>query len=106
MARAEQRDLPGPAGASTSAWYGEISRYNFADPSASGPGASGHFTQLVWKASTKVGFGRAFGKGSKYWETYAVANFSPASESPAGVAACRLPPSCYSVRCCSVLVAG
>ncbi|MFK3979505.1 CAP family protein [Micromonospora sp. NPDC050397] len=69
-----------PAGAeeATSGWYGEIVDYNFADPSASGPGATGHFTQLVWRSTTKVGFGRAFGKGGEWWETYIVAIFHPA----------------------------
>jgi len=56
-------------------WYSEIKAYNFDDPSASDFDLVGHFTQLVWKATTKVGFGRVSGKGSKYYETYVVANF-------------------------------
>ncbi|WP_326556399.1 CAP family protein [Micromonospora sp. NBC_01796] len=69
-----------PAGAedATSGWYGEITDYNFGDPSSSGPGATGHFTQLVWRETTKVGFGRASGKGGEWWETYIVATFYPA----------------------------
>jgi hypothetical protein len=66
------------AEAATSSWYGEITDYNFADPSSSGPGVTGHFSQLVWKETAKVGFGRAFGRGAEWWETYIVATFYPA----------------------------
>merc|ERR1712176_184070 len=40
-------------------WYDEIDFYDFAKPSYRGPNgeALGHFTQLVWKASTKLGIG-------------------------------------------------
>jgi uncharacterized protein YkwD len=66
-----------PSGVPTAAdnWYSEIKDYNFDDPSASDFNATGHFTALVWKATSKVGFGRVSGKGSKYYETYIVANF-------------------------------
>lgn len=39
------------------AWYGEIKDYKFdsARPHADKTGVVGHFTQLVWKASTEVG---------------------------------------------------
>ena len=37
------------------AWYSEVSAYNYAAPGFSA--ATGHFTQLVWKASTSVGCG-------------------------------------------------
>ena len=42
----------------TSDWYSEISDWNFAT-SASNGGVTGHFTQVVWKASTKLGCGVA-----------------------------------------------
>jgi hypothetical protein len=45
--------------AATQAWYDEIvdPGYNFADPGYyENPGA-GHFTQVVWKASTELGCG-------------------------------------------------
>ena len=38
-------------------WYNEFEQYNFAQPGFSL--ATGHFTQVVWKASTKLGMGRA-----------------------------------------------
>ncbi|XP_038638015.1 Golgi-associated plant pathogenesis-related protein 1-like [Scyliorhinus canicula] len=44
-------------------WYNEIKKYDFNDPSFKS--GTGHFTQLVWKASTEVGAGCATdGKGT------------------------------------------
>lgn len=45
-----------PVGAVDS-WYSEIANYNFAQPGFT-PG-TGHFTQLVWRASTRLGCGMA-----------------------------------------------
>lgn len=67
----------GPATGATEAWYGEIADYNFDDPAASDPSATGHFTQLVWNGSTKIGAGRVFGQDGQWWETYIALNFSP-----------------------------
>jgi len=38
-------------------WYAEVSKYNFGAPAYSS--AVGHFTQLVWKATTQVGCAKA-----------------------------------------------
>lgn len=59
-----------PGSEAVTRWYNEIAAYDFAAAQFS-PGA-GHFTQLVWKASTKVGIARAAGQGSEYFETYIV----------------------------------
>jgi len=46
----------------TKLWYDEIQDYNFKKPSKSNPGKMvGHFTQLVWKKSSKLGIGHAVG---------------------------------------------
>jgi hypothetical protein len=47
-------------GAATSAWYDEIKLYNWSKPGFSS--GTGHFTQVVWKGSQKVGFGFASNK--------------------------------------------
>lgn len=59
-----------PGSDAVKSWYDEISAYDFGAAQFS-PDA-GHFTQLVWKGSTKVGIGRASGQGSEYHETYIV----------------------------------
>jgi hypothetical protein len=56
----------------TASWYNEYKLYDF------NAGAftmqSGHFTQVVWKGSKKIGIGAATRNG----KTYVVANYSPA----------------------------
>lgn len=52
-------------------WYNEIKDYSFR--THSGP-KTGHFTQLVWKASTEVGIGKAVAPDGKF---FVVANFNP-----------------------------
>ena len=51
------------------AWYNEITDYtwpqNYQDPRSNG-GVVGHFTQVVWKASTKVGCGKYTGCINKF----------------------------------------
>ncbi len=54
------------------AWYNEIKQYNFARPGFSG--ATGHFTQVVWKGSTELGCGKA---RSRRGGLYVVCNYSP-----------------------------
>ena len=44
-------------GAATQSWYDEIKVYNWKQPGFSMK--TGHFTQVVWKGSKKVGFGFA-----------------------------------------------
>ncbi|GCB69396.1 GLI pathogenesis-related 2 [Scyliorhinus torazame] len=53
-----------PTGTEVSeAWYNEIKKYSFSDPGFKS--GTGHFTQLVWKASKEVGAGCATdGKGT------------------------------------------
>merc|ERR1719378_1412023 len=59
------------------AWYNEIKDYRYANPGFSG--ATGHFTQVVWKDSTKVGVGIAHSApdGAGFITTYIVAKYTP-----------------------------
>ncbi len=64
---------PSAGAAAVQSWYGEIADYDF-DKAEFG-GSTGHFTQLVWKGSGKVGIGRVSGQGASYFETYIVFAF-------------------------------
>jgi uncharacterized protein YkwD len=81
------------ATAAADSWYSEIKNYNFANPAASGPGTIGHFTQLVWKASTKIGAGRVFGQDGEWWETYIAVTFEPPGNMAGAYEANVAPPS-------------
>ncbi|MER5426067.1 CAP family protein [Streptosporangium roseum] len=59
-----------PGSIAVNNWYQEISAYDFA--AAKFSPEAGHFTQLVWKAGTKVGIARAAGQGGEFFETYVV----------------------------------
>jgi len=78
--QASSGQTPGLATGATNSWYGEIKDYNFEDLDSNVPSKTGHFTQLVWKSSTKIGAGRVCGKseGSQWYETYIAVDFSPA----------------------------
>ncbi|NUR83753.1 MAG: serine protease [Nonomuraea sp.] len=58
------------AAAAVTDWYNEISGYDWNNPP--GPNMTGHFTQLVWKGSTRVGAARVAGQGSQWYETVIV----------------------------------
>ena len=62
-----------PGSKATQSWYDEIKDYNFNAPGFSM--ATGHFTQVVWKGSTKLGVGIAFANGGR--KAVVVANYSP-----------------------------
>ena len=53
-------------------WYGEIKSYNYNGDWSSG---TGHFTQMVWKDTKEVGFGKYKDRSG---QTYVVANYYPA----------------------------
>ncbi|WP_280398003.1 CAP family protein [Nocardia carnea] len=58
----------------TKAWYDEIKDYNFDTPTGFSR-ETGHFTQVVWKASTKLGVGVACNTGGKGGQ-YVVAQYN------------------------------
>ncbi len=57
----------------TKVFYDEIKQYNFDSPGYDAN--TKNFTQLIWKSTKEVGFGRALSKSGKY---YFVANYYPA----------------------------
>jgi hypothetical protein len=68
-----------PVPAASDSWYGEIKDYNFDDLAANATKTVGHFTQLVWKGSVKIGAGRVCGSEDNTWhDTYIAVNFAPA----------------------------
>jgi glioma pathogenesis-related protein 2 len=69
-----------PASAASDAWYGEIKFYDYDTFGSTEPKEKvGHFTQLVWKGSTKIGAGRVCGTEDNTWhDTYIAVNFSTA----------------------------
>ncbi|CAF3603476.1 unnamed protein product [Rotaria socialis] len=54
-------------------WYDEIKQYNFNSGGFSS--ATGHFTQVVWKGSRKLGMGVAYSNGGR--SAYVVAQYTP-----------------------------
>lgn len=54
-------------------WYDEITDYNFNNPGSNMN--TGHFTQIVWKDLTNVGFGLGFSNDGESY--FVVANYSP-----------------------------
>lgn len=73
------------------AWYKEVRNYRY------GYGFSmntGHFTQLVWKGSTRMGIGRA--TSSSGW-TYVVANYYPPGNMKGAFTANVRPPGNYNI---------
>jgi uncharacterized protein YkwD len=55
------------------AWYNEGRDYDYAHPGSSS--GTGHFTQIVWKETTRIGCARAAGQGSQWYETYVVCDY-------------------------------
>jgi glioma pathogenesis-related protein 2 len=58
----------------TQSWYDEIKDYNFNRPGFSM--STGHFTQVVWKSTTKLGMGIGFADGGR--KVIVVAQYGPA----------------------------
>lgn len=63
------------AAEASTAWYDEIKLYTYGPISSKNSAKTGHYTQMVWRSTTKVGFGKAIGKDGS---TVIVANYDPA----------------------------
>ncbi|MER6365310.1 CAP family protein [Kitasatospora sp. NPDC001527] len=57
------------------AWYAQAGAYDYTRPGFSA--ATGLFTQMVWKSSTRLGCARAHGRGDTWYETYVVCDYGP-----------------------------
>ncbi|CAF3461378.1 unnamed protein product [Rotaria sp. Silwood1] len=73
-------------------WYGEIAMHNFDRPKYSSE--TGHFTQMVWRSSRKMGVGIAHSPDGR--EVYIVANYYPGGNivNPGFFEDNVLPPNC------------
>jgi uncharacterized protein YkwD len=58
-----------------SAWYNELANYNYANGGFSS--ATGHATQMVWKASVRLGCGKASCSGTFGGQTMYVCQYAP-----------------------------
>ena len=58
----------------TNMWYEEVKKYDF--KKSGFKSGTGHFTQVVWKGSKKLGMARARTPDER--ETYVVARYDPA----------------------------
>ena len=58
------------------AWYSEIKNYDYGNPGFSQK--TGHFTQLIWNGSKKVGLGLGVSKHKGLNAFYCVAQYQPA----------------------------
>lgn len=70
------------------AWYAEAAKYDFRRPGFSM--STGHFTQLVWVATRRIGCGTATCKGNRIW----VCNYDPPGNVEGQFRENVRPPSC------------
>ncbi|HUR03611.1 MAG TPA: CAP domain-containing protein [Nonomuraea sp.] len=77
---AGSKKRPLAPGKAVAEWYDEIKGYDFGDPE--NVADCGHFTQLVWKDSRRMGAGRVAGQGSVFFETYIIFVFEEPGNKP------------------------
>ena len=59
-------------------WYKELNNYEYPTGTSLNGQAIGHFTQVVWKSSTKLGCGTAHKTEGKMITAYVVCQYAPA----------------------------
>jgi glioma pathogenesis-related protein 2 len=67
-------DAAAAAGGATGSWYGESARYRYGSGFSQ---ATGHFTQLVWKGSVRLGCGMARAADGAMDSVYIVCSYDP-----------------------------
>lgn len=67
--------VPGKA---SDSWYSEVQYYNYTTFKSNDPTKLvGHFTAMIWKSVSSVGFGYAVTPEKGGYSIYVVANYSP-----------------------------
>lgn len=66
------------AHAAALAWYKELTHYDYSVGNSANGQVIGHFTQVVWKGSTRLGCGSAHKTVGKMINTYVVCQYAPA----------------------------
>jgi len=61
----------------TEDWYSERVDYNYNTGTSKNGNAVGHFTAVLWKATTNVGFGYAYGPDGLNYKLIVVAQYTP-----------------------------
>lgn len=65
-------------GKASDSWYNEIAYYDYTTGKSTTSGkVVGHFTAMIWKGVTSVGFGFASVAENNGFAVYVVANYSP-----------------------------
>jgi len=59
-------------------WYNEIKNYNYHNHKSMNEEQVGHFTQIVWRATSKVGMAFSTRTLNGITKVFAVARYSPA----------------------------
>jgi glioma pathogenesis-related protein 2 len=65
------------SGTASNSWYTEAANYDYQTGTSLPGKASGHFTAMIWKSVTSVGFGYAIVAEKNGYAIYVVANYSP-----------------------------
>jgi uncharacterized protein YkwD len=79
-----------PGSAAVDSWYNEIGSYDFNNPVYSQ--ATGHFTQMIWRASTQLGCAKAVCEKDHQYDYWVCRYYSPGNVD--GQFAANVPQAC------------